>query len=445
MRTFSTILAAGIFLIGAGTASAADHWAGAWGYDVSPLPPGMTAQGLQLLSHNGPQIAPIPMGAAPQPARLGYYAGYQPTVANPGHLEILPDGARLGDITVRQLVRVSAGGSKIRLRFTNEAGNQVLALGVVHVAEAAADGAIVPGTDHAVTFDGASTVVIPASAPLLSDPVEMTVRPLEQLLISVVIPGDVPRTGRTLYMYVTRMPGDNAAAIRLPDAKLARVSTLVSEVEVAGAHPPKVLVTLGDSITEGFQSTQNAFRSWPDDLADRLVAAHKNWAVVNAGISGNRLLRYGAGPSALSRFDRDVLSVPGVKAIILLEGINDIGVSFSPENAHDPVTAAALEAADKQIVARAHAHGIKVYGALLTPYQGALYASAEGEKVRTALNDWIKTSGVFDGVIDFATPVADPSNPLVFAPRDDSGDHLHPGDVGYKTMADSIDLNLITR
>jgi lysophospholipase L1-like esterase len=165
---------------------------------------------------------------------------------------------------------------------------------------------------------------------------------------------------------------------------------------------------------------------------------------VNAGISGNRLLRYGSGPDALARLDRDVLSVPGVKVIILLEGINDIGRGFSPVGTPEPVTAEALQAADLQIIARAHEHGIKVFGATLTPYQGAGYASAAGESVREALNNWIKSGGAFDGVIDFAPAVADKGNPLTFAPAYNDRDHLHPNDAGYKAMADAIDLSLLT-
>jgi lysophospholipase L1-like esterase len=203
-----------------------------------------------------------------------------------------------------------------------------------------------------------------------------------------------------------------------------------------------VLVTLGDSITEGAASTANAFRSWPDRLAERLAA--RSWAVVNAGIGGNRLLRYGAGPNALARLDRDVLSVPGLKAIVLLEGINDIGRGFTPTGATEPVTLEALEAADLQIIARAHEHGIRVLGATLTPYQGAGYSSPAGEKVREGLNEWIKTSRAFDGVIDFAPALADPDDPLTFAKSYNDRDHLHPNDAGYKAMADAIDLAVIT-
>ena len=203
-----------------------------------------------------------------------------------------------------------------------------------------------------------------------------------------------------------------------------------------------MVVALGNSITEGAQSTNNAFRGWPDRLAERLAAAKSKWSVVNAGIGGNRLLRYGTGPNALARLDRDVFAVPGVKTIILLEGINDIGRGFFA--AGEPVTAEALEAADKQIIARAHAHGIRVIGATLTPYRGAFYFMAEGETVREAVNQWIKTGGAFDGVIDFAAAVADPADPTTYRADYNLKDKLHPNDAGYQAMADAIDLSLIT-
>jgi lysophospholipase L1-like esterase len=254
----------------------------------------------------------------------------------------------------------------------------------------------------------------------------------------------MPRSGHALFQYVTLIHGDYTSAPGLPDAKLARVTAIVTEIDVNADAPTNVIVTLGDSITEGALSTANAFRGWPDRLAERLVTARKNWAVFNAGIGGNRLLRYGAGPSALARMDRDVFSVPGVKAIILLEGINDIGRGFAPSGQIDPVTPEALEAADKQVIARAHQKGIKVYGGLLTPYQGAGYASPAGEQAREALNNWIRTSGAFDGVVDFATPVADPANLLTFNPNYNDRDHLHPNDSGYQIMANAIDLAMVT-
>src|SRR6185312_14126662 len=263
-----------------------------------------------------------------------------------------------------------------------------------------------------------------------SDPIDLPTQDLDRLAISIYVPGAVaPRQPRTLFDYVAGTPGDQTGAAQLPQQKLYRV-------------PAYVVVTLGDSITEGATSTSNAFRSWPDRLAERIAPNH--WAVVNAGISGNRLLRYGAGPTALARFDRDVLSVPGVKTVIVMEGINDIGRGFTPQRAREPVTLESLEAADQQIIARAHEHGIRVIGATLTPYQGASYASPEGEQVREGLNQWIKTSGAFDGVIDFSAVVADPKDPLTISASYNIRDHLHPDDAGYKAMGDAVDLKLFT-
>ena len=172
------------------------------------------------------------------------------------------------------------------------------------------------------------------------------------------------------------------------------------------------------------------------------MAAKSKWSVVNAGIGGNRLLRTGTGPGALARLDRDVFGVAGVKAVILLEGINDIGRGFTPTGPQEPVTLEALIAADKQFIARCHAHGVKVYGALLTPYGGAGYSAPKGEEVRTGLNNWIRTSGAFDGVVDFATATADPANPLTFRSDYNLRDKLHPNDAGYEAMGKAIDLGL---
>ena len=436
-------LTAAIFLSCISAASAADNWVGAWGYVPVTPPPGMTPPPLAPAAV--PQVAAsIPLGMPPAPRTANPLAQAASLLDNPGNLEILPANTDLTNVTVRELVRVSAGGKQIRLRFSNEASADVMAVGAVHVAQAGVDGKIVPGTDHAVTFDGNAGVAIPASAPLLSDPITMPVKALDRLLISIYLPGAVPRGGHTLFLYVGSEAGDHTAADALPGAKLARATAIVTEVDVNADAPTSAIVTLGDSITEGAQSTANAFRAWPDRLAERLAAAHKNWSVVNAGIGGNRLLRYGTGLSALARMDRDVFSVPGVKAIMLLEGINDIGRGFTLAGPVEPVTAEALIAADKQIIARAHAKGIKIYGGLLTPYQGAVYASPEGEQVRQTLNSWIRTSGAFDGVIDFATPVADPGNPLTFNPAYNRQDHLHPNDSGYQIMADTIDLSLVT-
>jgi hypothetical protein len=210
----------------------------------------------------------------------------------------------------------------------------------VHVGLAGPDGSVLPGSDRIVTFDGRPAITIPAGSPLLTDPVDLPVKALDRLVISTYLPGPAARTGHTLLHYMAGVSGNQTAASQLPGQKLARLSALVSEVDVDATTATGVIVCLGDSITDGATSTSNAFRSYPDRLAERLARAGK-WAVVNVGIGGNKLLRYGTGPNALARLDRDVLSVPGVKAIILLEGINDIGRSFQTTGVQDPVTAEA--------------------------------------------------------------------------------------------------------
>jgi lysophospholipase L1-like esterase len=426
MRIRHFTLAAALILGTVQAASAKDNWLGAWGFAVVPPPPGIATP---VTPPAIVPLAPLPEAAAVQP----------PLVENPGNIPLVTLNSDPADVTIRQLVRVSAAGKRIRLRFTNEGGSDVLALGAVHVGLAGPDGSVLPGSDRVVTFDGQQAITVPAGAPLLTDPVELPVKALDRLVISTYLPGAAARTGHTLLQYMAA--GNQAAAPQLSTQNLARLTALVSEVDVDATTATGVIVCLGDSITDGATSTSNAFRSYPDRLAERLAPAGK-WAVVNVGIGGNKLLRYGTGPNALARLDRDVLSVPGVKAIILLEGINDIGRSFQTTGVQDPVTAEALIAADRQIIQRAHDHGIKVIGAMLTPYQGANYASPAGEQVRTALNNWIKTGDAFDGVVDFATATADPANPLAFRPEYNIRDKLHPNDAGYKAMADAVDLGL---
>ena len=416
-------------------------WIGTWGYVSVPPPPGAAPP-----APTGPVGPPpaMPLGAPPAPPPAAPARALPPPLLdNPGNIRIDTATADLSNITVRQVVRVSVGGNRLRLRFSNEGGTDSLVLGGVHVAQAGADGSTVAGTDHPVTFSGQAGVVVPTGAPLLSDPIDLPTQALEKLYVSIHLPGPVPaRATRSSFQYVAGPVGDFTSAQTLPDVRLMRAPVFLTLVEVQPKKATSVLVTLGDSITEGAASTANAFRGWPDQLAERL--ADRGWAVVNAGISGNRLLRYGAGPNALARLDRDVLSVPGVKAIILLEGINDIGRGFAPTGATEPVTFEALKAADEQIITRAHEHGIRVIGATLTPYKGASYASPAGEEARQALNNWIKTGGAFDAVIDFAPAVADAADALTFDKRFNDRDHLHPNDAGYKAMAEAVSLSVIT-
>jgi lysophospholipase L1-like esterase len=238
--------------------------------------------------------------------------------------------------------------------------------------------------------------------------------------------------------------GHAPSAVELPEAERISSWYFFDGVDVAATPESRAIVTLGDSITDGAYSTHNANRRWPDVLAARLSADPKfaHVSVLNEGIGGNRVLNEGYGPSAISRVDRDVLAQSGVRYVIVLESINDIGRLARVQVPWDAITAPQLEWGLKQIADQAHQHGLKILGATLTPYGGAGYYSDKGEQVREAVNDWIRTSGTFDGVADFDKITRDPQNPNRFNPAYDSGDHLHPSDAGYKAMGDGIDLAL---
>ena len=357
-------------------------------------------------------------------------------------------GPVLNAQTVRQIVRTSVAGSQVRIRLSNLFGNVPVTLGPVHVALSAEAADTVPGSDHVLLFNGKPTVTIPKGESALSDPVKMDVKALQQLAVSIYVPADTQYHPATIHnaalatSYITES-GDATADVHFPREEVSGNRFFLTDLEVTGPSAKHTLVTFGDSITDGVGSNENKNERWPDDLAARLQADAKlsSIGVANAGIGGNRILHDNFGPSALTRFDRDALDKPGVRWIILLEGINDIGRGFYPPT--EPVTAEALIAADKQIIARAHAHGILVYGATLTPYKGAHYFMPEGEQVREAVNQWIKTSGAFDGVVDFAPSVADKSDPTTFDTNYNLTDKLHPNDAGYQAMANAIDLGLL--
>lgn len=350
-------------------------------------------------------------------------------------------------MTLREIVHVSAGGEQIRVRFTNEFGKDPLLLSDVHVAVSAGGGAIKDGTDHVLTFGGEKTVRVTAGAVAYSDPVTMTVAPMSDLAVSFYVPSQVMRQ-ETFHDFADQdnymVSGDVASAASLTDAKTLESWYFLDGVDVAWTKGARAIVTLGDSITDGAHSTRNGNMRWPDVLAAQLQKAHgmEHVGVLNEGIGGNRVLNDGWGPSALARLDRDVLAQNGAKYVIVLESINDIGRFHRMMGPEDDVTAEQLEQGLKQIADAAHEHGMKAYGATLTPYGGAGYWSEKGEQIREAVNNWIRTSGAFDGVIDFDKITQDPANPTHFNPAYDSGDHLHPSDAGYKAMGEGIELKL---
>jgi lysophospholipase L1-like esterase len=356
----------------------------------------------------------------------------------------------LTGVTLREIAHISVGGPQIRVRFTNAYGNDPLTVADAHVALSAGNGAIQPGIDHAITFGGATTVNIPPGAEIFSDPVALAVPALCDVAVSFYLPPQIMRA-ETYHGFADQdnylVSGDFSTAQELPQATTISSWYFLDGIDVSAAPGSRAIVALGDSITDGAQSTNNANRRWPDVLAARLSQdPHlKVVSVLNEGIGGNRVLNETIGPSAISRIDRDMLSQSGVRYVIVLESINDIGRLAQLQAPWDGITAQQLEWGLKQIAGAAHEHGIKAIGATLTPYRGAGYYSDKGEQAREAVNDWIRNSGTFDGVIDFDKITRDAQDPTRFSPACDSGDHLHPGDEGYKAMGDGIDLTLFTQ
>jgi lysophospholipase L1-like esterase len=351
------------------------------------------------------------------------------------------------NVTLREIVHISNGGSQVRIRFSNEFGVDPLTIGGAHVAVSTGGAAIKDGTDRAITFSGASTVRIPPGAAMYSDPVDLTVVPLSDVAVSFYLPSQIMRA-ETAHLFSDQdnfvADGNQCGAASLSQPTTLSSWYFLSGVDVPAVQGSRAIVTLGDSITDGAASTKNVNRRWPDVLAAKLkqTPGLENVSVLNVGIGGNRVLNEGAGPSAVSRIDRDVLAQDGVRYVIFLESINDIGRLARLSGPEDEITAAMLEGGIKQIADAAHQHGLKIFGATLTPYGGAGYSSAVGEQVRTDVNNWIRNSGVFDGVIDFDRITGDSQNPGRYNPAYDSGDHLHPSDAGYKAMGDGIDLKL---
>jgi lysophospholipase L1-like esterase len=362
-----------------------------------------------------------------------------------------PTFVHLTNQTLRQIVHVSIGGPRLRLVFSNTYGTAPLAIGAAHVALRDKDATIQQGTGRALTFSDKPSFTIPPGAVAFSDPVDLTVPQMSDLAIDVFLPGTTDavspltmHTGAFGTNYISE-PGNHVGAATLPTAATTQNWFTVYRVEVAAPAAVGGIVTYGDSITDGTRSTPNTNNRWPDHLVRRLASQSSSlrFGLMNAGIAGNRVLSDGAfqaGINALARFEHNVLSQPGVTHVVFMEGINDIG------NAREAAAPSAddIIAGHKQLIARAHAKGLKIYGATLTPFYGAAYYSEVGEQKRRAVNDWIRTGRAYDGVIDFDQVLRDPADPKKFLAAYDSCDHLHPSDAGYQAMAAAIDLGLFS-
>jgi lysophospholipase L1-like esterase len=393
-----------------------ERWIATWASaQLQGRPPGAAQRG----------AAPAPAAGTPAPPATGF-----------------------NNQTIRMVIRTTIGGRRIRVQLSNAYGVSALMVGAAHVAVRSQDSAIAAGTDRTLQFNGKASVMIPPGANIISDPVDLNVAMLSDLAISVFVPSETGQlTSHATGLHTSYIaPGDMTAQPSMPaDALTSSSWYFISSIEVMAPANASAIVAFGDSITDGATSTVNANKSWPSQLAERLAAnnATANFAVLNEGISGNRILRDGTGTNALARFDRDVLGLPGVQWLMLLEGINDIGqgtrAGIAPA---DSVTADDIIGGMKQVIERAHAHGIKVVGCTLTPYLGASYANDAGQAIRDAVNKFIRTPGIFDAVVDFDKATQDPANPKQFLAAYNNTDHLHPNDAGYKAMADAVDLKI---
>lgn len=360
------------------------------------------------------------------------------------------------DVTVRQIFHISIGGTALRVHVSNVFGTEALHFTSVHVARPVSPGSseILPGSERALTFAGKADVSIPAGAEFISDPLEYAAAPLSDLTITYHLDAPpTPQTGHpgsratSYYVY-----GNFVRAAKLPQATPIDHWYQISEIDVQAAADARAVVVLGDSITDGHGATTNGNDRWTDVLAARLQASPgtRNIGVANKGIGGNHLLIDGLGPNALARFDRDVLAPAAVRWVLIFEGVNDLGELTRTGEVSAEEHAAMVQriiAAYGQMIERGHAHGLRMYGATITPYTGSDYyhPGPLNEADRQAVNQWIRTPGHFDAAIDFDAVVRDPQHPDKLLPAYDCGDHLHPSPTGYKAMADSIPLSLFER
>lgn len=405
--------------IGAQRARGPEHWVGTWATAVvarAPRP--------EPVQGRGGQAGPPPQAPAQAPV----------------------PPLNFNNQTLREIVHTSIGGERVRVVLSNAFGTVPLSIGAAHVALREKGAAGVAKSDRPLTFGGSPTATIPAGAVVVSDPATLAVSALADLAIDIYLPDDTTAAASPLTIHTAAhqtsyvSPSGNFAGMpELPVMTTTGSWFFLSRVEVAAPEQTGAVVVLGDSITDGSRSTDDANRRWPDQLARRLMAGTVRMGVLNAGIAGNRVLSDGNGASAAARFDRDVLVQTGATHVIVMEGINDIGRG---------VGAADLIAAHRQLIERAHASGLKVFGGTLTPMEDTTfngYFTAEHEAVRRALNDWILTGKAYDGVIDFDTLVRDPNRPAKLLPQYAADDNLHPNDAGYQLMGNSVDLKLFTK
>jgi lysophospholipase L1-like esterase len=423
-RLLALAALASLSQVSAQQAAAREHWIATWG----------TAQ--QLAVETQPSWVEPP----PRDAQTG------PPPTSP--IPAFPASFR--DETVRMIVRASLGGRRVRITLSNALGMRPLRVGAVHVAQHERESQIVAGSDHVATFGGRASFTIQPGALVVSDAIELAVPALGEIAVSLYLPEDTGTpTTHALALntsYVGR--GNTVADASMPGAATNRTYFWLTGVEVLATANAATIVAFGDSITDGFSTTPDTHREWPSVLAAKLGADRSNarWAVVNTGISGNRVRRDVVGTSALARFDRDVLARAGVKWLVLFEGINDITFSALPHAPADERTSAdQLVEALEQLVARAHSAGIKVMGGTLMPMAGLWLHNPETEAIRAAVNRWIRTSGKLDAVADFDAATRDPSEAERLRPDFDSGDHIHPNDAGNAAMAAAIDASAFDR
>jgi lysophospholipase L1-like esterase len=378
--------------------------------------------------------------AAPDPYSAQRVSAWSPSMTM--------GGPNFVDQTIRMVAHPTVGGNALRIHLSNLRGTTPLTVGTVSLALQADRATAVPGSQRTVTFSHARALTIPAGKEAVSDPVPMSVRAEQNLLVSLYLPQATSsatwHSDAFDFSYLSK-PGDHATDADDGDYIAARTSWYyLSGLDVVSPTARGTVVAFGDSITDGYPTAASAYRRWPDDLARRLAGPNPT-AVVNAGIGGNRLLtdvlNNWQGVSALSRFAHDALGQPGVRTVILMEGINDIGNNAGPGGA--PLTAQHLIEGYRTLIGQAHAAGVRIIGGTLLPDKGAGYYSERAEAIRQAANAWIRTSGQFDGVVDFDQALQDPSDPAALLAGFDSGDHLHPSEAGMQAMANAVDLRLL--